>query len=207
MVDTREHWETVYRTKRADEVSWFQRDPAVSLQLIRRAAAASDTRIIDVGGGASTLVGHLLESGYAGVTVMDLSHTALQTARTRVGMRASGARWIQADVLMAPLRDAQFDLWHDRAVFHFLVDPDQRATYRAEMRRVLKPDGHLVIATFAEDGPTRCSGLPVARYSAGDLVTELGGGSLVESVREQHVTPSGTRQSFVYCLCRRTRSG
>ena len=199
---TREHWESVYRTKRADEVSWFQRDPTVSLQLIRRVAPARETRIIDVGGGASTLVDHLLESGYSDVTVMDLSTTALHAARNRLGGRASRVKWIQADVLMAPLRGAQFDLWHDRAAFHFLVDPAQRAAYRAQVRRVMTPGGHVLIATFADDGPTRCSGLPVERYSVGALRNELGEGfELVESVRELHVTPSGARQSFVYCVC------
>jgi ubiquinone/menaquinone biosynthesis C-methylase UbiE len=203
VTDQKAHWETVYRTKRADEMSWFQREPAISLDLIRRAAPETSARIIDVGGGASRLVDELFRAGYSDVTVLDLSSTALAQARARLGGAAGRMHWLEADVLNASLPDAQFDLWHDRAVFHFLTSPSDRDAYLAQVRRAVRSGGHVLVATFAEDGPTKCSGLPVARYSADALRDELGRAfQLVESTREQHVTPSGTRQSFVYCLCR-----
>lgn len=203
MTDQKAHWETVYRTKRADELSWFQREPAISLALIRRAAPETSARIIDVGGGASRLVDELFRAGYSDVTVLDLSSTALSQARARLGGAAARVHWLEADVLNARLPEAGFDLWHDRAVFHFLTSPSDRDAYLAQVRRAVRSGGHVLVATFAEDGPTKCSGLPVARYSADALRDELGRAfQLVESTREQHVTPSGTRQSFVYCLCR-----
>jgi ubiquinone/menaquinone biosynthesis C-methylase UbiE len=203
VTDQKAHWETVYRTKRADELSWFQREPAISLALIRRAAPETSARIIDVGGGASRLVDELFRAGYSDVTVLDLSSTALSQARARLGGAAARVHWLEADVLNARLPEAGFDLWHDRAVFHFLTSPSDRDAYLAQVRRAVRSGGHVLVATFAEDGPTKCSGLPVARYSADALRDELGRAfQLVESTREQHVTPSGTRQSFVYCLCR-----
>lgn len=203
MTDQKAHWETVYRTKRADELSWFQREPAISLALIRRAAPETSARIIDVGGGASRLVDELFRAGYSDVTVLDLSSTALSQARARLGGAAARVHWLEADVLNARLPEAGFDLWHDRAVFHFLTSPSDRDAYLAQVRRAVRSGGHVLVATFAEDGPTKCSGLPVARYSADALRDELGRAfQLVDSTREQHVTPSGTRQSFVYCLCR-----
>jgi ubiquinone/menaquinone biosynthesis C-methylase UbiE len=203
VTDQKAHWETVYRTKRADELSWFQREPAISLALIRRAAPETSARIIDVGGGASRLVDELFRAGYSDVTVLDLSSTALSQARARLGGAAARVHWLEADVLNARLPEAGFDLWHDRAVFHFLTSPSDRDAYLAQVRRAVRSGGHVLVATFAEDGPTKCSGLPVARYSADALRDELGRAfQLVDSTREQHVTPSGTRQSFVYCLCR-----
>jgi len=203
VTDQKAHWDSVYGRKRADEVSWFQREPAISLDLIRRAAPETSARIIDVGGGASRLVDALSRTGYSDLTVLDLSPTALAQARARLGDAAGRVCWLEVDVLNAKLPDAQFDLWHDRAVFHFLTSPSDRDAYLAQVRRAVRPGGHLLVATFAEDGPTKCSGLPVARYSADALHSEFGGAfQLVESTREQHVTPSGTVQSFVYCLCR-----
>jgi ubiquinone/menaquinone biosynthesis C-methylase UbiE len=205
-MDSKGHWESVYRTKRVDEVSWFQSTPSVSLELIGRAVPDPSARIIDVGGGASTLVDGLLQHGYADVTVLDVSDTALAKARARLGDSASRVRWLSADALTVELPDAQYDLWHDRAVFHFLVDSVDRDAYINQVRRAVRPGGHVLIATFAEDGPTTCSGLPVARYSADKLHAEFDGGfEFVESVREQHRTPSGSLQSFVYCLCRYAR--
>lgn len=202
-MESKDHWETVYRTKRADEVSWFQREPTISLGLIRRAAADSAARIIDVGGGASSLVDALLHAGYSGITVLDLSSTALTHAQERLGVAASTVEWRQADVLTATLPEAAFDVWHDRAVFHFLTAPADREAYVAQVRRAVRPGGHVLVATFAEDGPMKCSGLSVARYSAEALHGEFGEPfQLIESVREQHITPSGAHQSFVYCLSR-----
>jgi ubiquinone/menaquinone biosynthesis C-methylase UbiE len=202
-MDTKAHWEAVYGTKRPDEVSWFQREPRISLGLIRRAAPPGSAKVIDVGGGASTLVDGLLRAGYSDLTVLDLSRTALQEAQTRLGDAASGVRWIEADVLTTPLPEAAFDVWHDRAVFHFLTAAVDREAYIAQIRRSIRPGGYVLVATFAEDGPMKCSGLSVARYSAQALRDEFDGAfHLIESVRERHVTPAGTRQSFVYCLCR-----
>jgi SAM-dependent methyltransferase len=181
VADQKAHWESVYRTKRPDQVSWYQREATISLDLIRRTVPNPSSPIIDVGGGASTLVDGLLREDYSNVTVLDVSSTAIELARARLGDAASRVRWLEADVLTAALPQAAFDLWHDRAVFHFLV------------------------ATFAEDGPASCSGLPVARYSAQALHGVFDGGfQLVESIQEQHLTPAGARQSFVYCLCRFT---
>jgi ubiquinone/menaquinone biosynthesis C-methylase UbiE len=204
-MDAKTHWQHVYRTKRADEVSWFQREPTVSTELIRRAAPETTARIVDVGGGASTLVDSLLRHGYSELTVLDLSSAALAQARERLGAAGPAVTWQEADVLTVELPAAAFDVWHDRAVFHFLTEPADRSAYVAQVRRALRPGGHLLVATFAEDGPVKCSGLSVARYSAQTLGDEFGTPfRLVESVREQHVTPSGTTQSFVYCLCRFT---
>jgi SAM-dependent methyltransferase len=197
------HWEQVYRTKRADEVSWFQPEPAVSLDLIRRAVPDTSARIIDIGGGASTLVDALLRVGYSDVTVLDLSATALAQVRARLGGAAACVHWLDGDVLSAMLPEAGYDVWHDRAVFHFLTTDIERDMYIAQVRRAVRPGGYVLIATFAEDGPIKCSGLPVARYSADALHDEFGRTfELVESIREQHVTPTGATQPFVYCLCR-----
>jgi SAM-dependent methyltransferase len=199
--DPKAHWESVYRTKRVDEVSWFQREPSVSLTLIRKFAPDTAARIIDVGSGASSLADALVTRGYSAVTVLDLSATALAHARGRSGARASQVTWLEADVLAAPLPPAAFDVWHDRAVFHFLTSASDRAAYIAQLRRCIRPAGVVLIATFAEDGPTRCSGLPVVRYSAETLHNELGDAfRLLESVTEQHVTPAGASQSFVYSV-------
>jgi ubiquinone/menaquinone biosynthesis C-methylase UbiE len=202
MTDRHVHWENVYRSKRADEVSWFQREPTISLDLIRHAVPDTSARMIDVGGGASTLVDGLLRGGYTHVSVLDLSAEALGQARARLGAEAGRVDWIEADVLVATLPEATFDLWHDRAVFHFLTEAADREAYIGQVRRTLRPGGYALVATFAEDGPAKCSGLPVTRYSAQALHDEFGGAfQLVESVREQHLTPAGARQSFVYCLC------
>jgi len=197
------HWESLYAAKRPHELSWFQREAAISLALIRRVAPTPVAAIIDVGGGASTLVDGLLVAGYRNVTVLDLSSAAIGAARRRLGVAAASVNWQEADVLAADLPERAFDVWHDRAVFHFLTAEADRARYIAQMRRSVKPGGHVVVATFAEDGPTRCSGLPVVRYSPGTLHREFDSGlQLLEDVREEHVTPGGTKQAFVYCLFR-----
>jgi SAM-dependent methyltransferase len=203
MTDPRAHWETVYRTKRPTEVSWYQPEARLSLELIRRAVPDTLARIIDVGGGASTLVDGLLHDGYSNLSVLDLSTIALAEARRRLGDSASRVQWLEDDILSAALPEAAYDLWHDRAVFHFLMHAGDRASYVAQVRRAVRPGGHVLVATFAEDGPLQCSGLPVARYSAETLHREFDGGfELVDSVRELHVTPGGSTQSFQYCLCR-----
>ncbi len=201
-MDAKDHWEHVYRTKRTSDVSWFQRHPTTSLESIHRVVPDRATPFIDVGGGASTLVDYLVGDGYAEITVLDVSATALMEARRRLGDAAARVHWLEADVLTVTLPEAHFGFWHDRAVFHFLTDPAERAAYVAQLRRALRPNAYVLIATFAEDGPSRCSGLPVARYSPESLHREFDGGfRLVSSAREQHVTPAGVRQAFTYCLC------
>jgi ubiquinone/menaquinone biosynthesis C-methylase UbiE len=204
-MDSRAHWESVYQAKRADEVSWFQREPAVSRELIQRVAPDRSSRIIDVGGGASTLVDALLATGYEALTVLDIADGALAQARVRLGERAGRVQWMAGDVRTIDLPAAAFDVWHDRAVFHFLTDARDRAAYAGQLRRAVRPGGHAIVATFAEDGPERCSGLPVVRYSPEALRLEFGEPfRLIDSVRELHTTPSGSSQSFVYCLFRTT---
>ncbi|MBA3317989.1 MAG: class I SAM-dependent methyltransferase [Gemmatimonadales bacterium] len=198
-----DHWEHIYRTKAASEVSWFQLEARVSLALIRQVAPNLDSPIIDVGGGASTLVDGLLDVGYQSVTVLDLAPSALALAQGRLGLQAERVSWITSDVLTVPLPDAGYTLWHDRAVFHFLTHPEDRARYVAQTRRAVRPGGHAIVASFSPEGPSRCSGLEVVRYSPDTMHAEFGAGfRLIDSVREDHRTPSGVTQAFVYCLCR-----
>jgi len=199
----REHWESVYRTKAASDVSWYQPEATVSLDLIRRVAPALDAAIIDVGGGASTLVDGLLDAGYRRLTVLDVAGSALAVARRRLGARARHVTWIEADVLDVPLPAASYAVWHDRAVFHFLTDPADRARYVARVKNAVQPGGHVIVASFAPEGPTRCSGLDVVRYSPDAMHAQFGESfRLLDSVREEHHTPSGATQAFLYCLCR-----
>lgn len=202
-MDRSEHWEQVYRTKRPDQVSWFQAEARLSRQLIERVVPDRAARIVDIGGGASTLVDGLLASGYRDLTVVDLSPSALALARQRLGAGADAVTWQATDVLTASFAHASFDLWHDRAVFHFLTDEPERARYVAQAYHAVRAGGYLIVATFAEDGPARCSGLDVARYSPTALHAEFSAGfSLVESHRELHTTPSGSQQAFTYGVFR-----
>lgn len=192
------HWNQVYQTKAPDEVSWHQTSPAGSLGLIEAAGIAKDQVVIDVGGGASVLVDCLLDAGFQRPAVLDISAAALAHARQRLGARAGEVEWVVADVTeFIPSR--QFALWHDRAVFHFLTDPADRRKYVAAMQRALLPDGHIIIGTFALDGPAKCSGLDVARYDATAIAAELGAGfQLREQRDETHVTPWNTEQRFSF---------
>ena len=199
----RQYWEEIYRATAPSEVSWYQPEARASLELIRRVAPESDSPIIDVGGGASTLVDGLLDAGYRSLTVLDFASSALAAARDRLGERASRVTWIAADVLTASLSSTRYAVWHDRAVFHFLTDPADRAQYVTQTRRAVQPGGHVIIAGFGPDGPTRCSGLDVVRYSPDAMHSEFGEGfRLLDSVQEDHHTPAGLVQAFVYCLCR-----
>lgn len=193
------HWEEVYTSKHETDVSWFQDKSAPSLELIEQ-AGGSDSSIIDIGGGASRLADGLLEGGFRHLTVLDISAAALDLAALRLGRRASEVRWIVADVTeWEPFRC--FDIWHDRAAFHFLVDPVDRAAYVARLKAALVPGGHAIIATFAADGPDTCSGLPVLRYDAAGLATELGAEfTLVESRLHDHVTPWNSSQRFQFSV-------
>ena len=202
-MSSRHHWDAIYRTKTPNEVSWYQPEAALSLDLIRRTTPALDAPILDVGGGASTLVDGLLEAGYREVTVLDIAPAGLTRARERLGARAARAKWVAGDILTVPLPLGGFDIWHDRAVFHFLTLPGDRAQYVAQVRRAVRPGGHVIVASFAPEGPTRCSGLEVVRYSPDAMHAEFGAAfTLVDSVREDHRTPAGSTQAFTYCLCR-----
>lgn len=198
------HWEDVHAARPAAERSWFEPVPLLSLALIEETAVTRDARIIDVGGGTSLLVDELVERGFRDLSVLDISAAALDEARARLGAeRAGQVRWIHADITTADL-PGPFDLWHDRAVFHFLADAGDRRAYVAALAGALRPHGHAIIATFAEDGPTTCSGLPVVRYSPATLAAELGHEFIqVDTRQDMHRTPGGTTQHFVYVLFRR----
>ncbi len=251
------HWENVYSNKAANALSWYQPHASVSLELIRHVTLNRPASLIDVGGGASTLVDDLLggcrtwgaesekrpqrgqflpdlqahspamgqkdgekwtaavdlqpaipksdsllDMEFAEVSVLDISEAALNASRRRLRERAARVRWLQGDITTLALPAAAYDIWHDRAVFHFLTDPDQRAAYVAQVRRAVRPAGHVIVATFAPDGPDHCSGLPVVRYAPEALLAQFGAAfELIEHRREEHLTPSGAIQRFVYCHC------
>lgn len=200
----KEHWEQLYSSKSVDEVSWFQEHAALSVKLIRDAGVALTAPIIDVGGGASTLVDDLLANGYAKITVLDLSAAALAAAKARLGVRAADVQWLEANIIEAELASNAYEVWHDRAVFHFLTTAQERHAYVQTVLRAVKPGGLVVVATFAEDGPSQCSGLPVMRYDAKALHAEFGEPFvLLGHEKESHHTPGGNEQKFVYCFCRK----
>jgi 2-polyprenyl-3-methyl-5-hydroxy-6-metoxy-1,4-benzoquinol methylase len=203
MVDRSAHWEGVYATKGAANVSWFQENPAISIELIRQTHASSGSAIIDVGGGASRLVDALLRDGYRAITVLDLSATALELAKERIGPSSAAVDWIVADVTTwKPVR--QYEVWHDRAAFHFLTDPDDRRAYLDCLQSAVAPGGQVIIGTFALDGPEKCSGLPVQRYDSKSLAEQLGASfELVETRSEMHRTPWNSNQAFQFSRFRR----
>jgi SAM-dependent methyltransferase len=203
-MDPKTHWETIYRTKDVHEVSWFQSEARRSLDLISRICPDRSAPIIDVGAGASVLVDNLLDTGYRDLSVLDLAEAGLAISRDRLGADSAKVKWLRADVLEARLDEGAYAVWHDRAVFHFLANAADRGAYVKQVRRAVRPGGHVLVATFAEDGPEHCSGLPVVRYSAEGLHSEFGTDFLlVRSEHEDHRTPGGGEQSFLYCLCRR----
>jgi len=200
-VDTQQrhdHWQTVFRTKGERDVSWFQERADVSLDMIAAAGVGYEAAIVDIGGGASRLVDALVAHGFADVTVLDISDAALAAARARLGAQAANAKWIVADITQwQPART--YDLWHDRAAFHFLIAAEDRAAYAERVRQAVRPGGHVIIATFALDGPERCSGLPVMRHDAASIGAVLGSiFTLVENRRHEHRTPGGVVQRFQF---------
>ena len=204
-MQSKEHWEHIYSTKPTNSVSWFQEHAELSLQLIRGTGVPLSASIIDVGGGSSTLVDDLLNSGYSALTVLDLSAAALAIAQKRLGSRSSEVQWIEANITHAMLPTNTYHVWHDRAVFHFLTEPQERHEYIKAVLRAVKPGGHVIVATFAKDGPTQCSGLPVRRYSPNELHAEFGAPfTLLQHTKEEHHTPFGTIQKFIYCYCRKS---
>ena len=197
------HWQNVYTKKSENEVSWFQENPAPSVELIAQVGATSTSAIIDIGGGASRLVDNLVELDFENITVLDLSEAALEAAKDRLGGRATRVQWIVADATVWEPREA-YDIWHDRAAFHFLTEERDRAAYIARLEGALKVGGHAIIATFALDGPERCSGLAVVRYDPASLGQTLGRTfQLVDTRQHAHATPWGSNQSFQFSVFRR----
>ena len=197
-MDRKQHWNHVFQTKAEQDVSWFESLPETSLQLLEAAGLSADTCVLDVGGGDSRLVDHLAARGMSCLAVLDVSGAALARARSRLGAQATIPTWLEVDVAgewtLKPM-----DIWHDRAVFHFLTAPADRARYRERLLGTLKPGGNAIIATFALDGPEKCSGLPVQRYSPRTLAAELGERfAIVDSASHVHTTPWGSAQSFQY---------
>jgi len=201
--DEQEHWIQVYADKAPTAVSWFQETPEPSLRALNRFGASPSSSLIDVGGGASNLVDALLEQGWQDITVLDIAAPALEAAKARLGPLADKVQWEVADITdWHPAR--KFGVWHDRAVFHFLTEPQQRKAYRRALLAGLAPGGLMIMTTFALDGPERCSGLPVQRYDAASLAEEMGDTlQLIDGWREEHVTPWGAKQSFNWCAFRR----
>lgn len=202
-MDPKSHWEGIYQENNPDEVSWFQPKLAISLELIKSVEPRKDARIIDIGGGASTLMESLLADGYKNLSVLDISGNALAKIKERLKENASKIEWFETSILDFS-NPGKFDLWHDRAVFHFLVSGNDRATYLKNLTRSLKPNGHFIVATFAIDGPLKCSGLDVVRYDEASMKSEVGKGfELVKSCHELHKTPWNAEQKFTYFLFKR----
>lgn len=198
------HWEKVYETKRDDQVSWFREHLDNSLELIRRTGVGKEAPIIDVGGGSSTLVDDLLEDGFSRLSVLEISRAAIERSEKRLGSKAENVNWIEADVTKAELPGNYYEVWHDRAVFHFLTAEEDRRRYVDLVMRSLKAGGHIIVASFGPDGPAKCSGLDVVRYSPEAMHDEFGEDfRLVKSFDETHETPFGTTQQFIYCYCRK----
>jgi 2-polyprenyl-3-methyl-5-hydroxy-6-metoxy-1,4-benzoquinol methylase len=202
-MDPKQHWEHVYRTKQPTEVSWYRPHLEVSLRMIEAAAPSLDVQIVDVGGGESTLVDDLLDRGYGNVSVLDLSAIALEVAKARLAERAANVTWLCGDVRSFPFRKHHYDLWHDRAVFHFLTAVDDRLAYVRQVTHAVRPGGHVIVATFGPEGPDQCSGLDVMRYDPQSLHGEFAAPfRLVTHLTELHETPRGAVQQFTYCYCK-----
>jgi 2-polyprenyl-3-methyl-5-hydroxy-6-metoxy-1,4-benzoquinol methylase len=202
-MDAKTHWEKVFTTKKPEAVSWYRPHLETSLALVERAAHSHSASIIDIGAGESTLVDDLLARGYENITVLDVSQTALEVTKKRLGLLAEQVNWIVADITQAHLESFAYDVWHDRAVFHFLTSNEQRAGYVRNVVKAVNPGGHVIVSTFGPEGPTKCSGLEVMRYDAELLHSEFGTRfRLIESLKELHRTPFGTTQQFLYCYCK-----
>lgn len=205
MIEKADHWENVYQSKRFDAVSWYTPHLAESLRLIQQLCPDKTAAIVDIGGGESTLVDDLLRWHYLDLSVLDISATAIEFTKQRLGSNASQVSWHVGDITQYNFTPKQFDLWHDRAVFHFLTDPSARRNYVELVRRSVKPGGYVLMATFGPDGPLQCSGLDVVRYADNQLHHEFGEGfELIGSEINHHSTPMGTDQQFLYCWCRRS---
>lgn len=200
----RKHWESVYHSNSSNAVSWYSPHLDTSLQFIEATGVSHGAQIIDVGGGASTLVDDLLARGYHNLTVVDLAASALAVTKQRLGAKGSSVNWLAGDITELALPSKHYDLWHDRAVFHFLTTEEQRRAYITRVCGVIKDGGYVVIATFGPNGPTECSGLPVARYSSAELYGLFGQPFVpVDQAMNEHATPWGTAQEFVYCCLKK----
>lgn len=205
-MDRRTHWENVYQTKLPDQVSWYREHLDNSIQMILQTGVEKNGAVIDVGGGSSTLVDDLLDFGFSDVTVLDISETAIQNSKERLGTDANKVEWIEADITKISLPGNHFDVWHDRAVFHFLTDAEDRRKYVELVKSSVKVGGHIIVASFGLNGPQKCSGLDVVRYSPEKMHGEFGDEfELVKSLNEQHNTPFGKEQEFIYCYCRKLK--
>jgi 2-polyprenyl-3-methyl-5-hydroxy-6-metoxy-1,4-benzoquinol methylase len=203
-VDTKTHWEQIYAGKAPEAVSWYRPHLETSLGRIEHAIAGYSASIIDIGGGESTLVDDLLARGYQNITVLDVSQTAINVTKKRLGLAAERVHWLAADITEVQLQRGAYDVWHDRAVFHFLTVEEHRAAYVRQVAHAVKPGGHVIVSTFGPEGPTKCSGLDVIRYDAESLYDQFGVRfRLVESSKELHRTPFGTTQQFLFCYCER----
>jgi SAM-dependent methyltransferase len=204
-LDSRKHWETVYETKNPDQVSWTQENPKTSLEFIHSFGLKKTAKIIDIGGGDSKLVDYLLDAGFENISVLDISATALEKAKKRLGEKANKINWIASDITeFKP--NMTFDIWHDRATFHFLTTPDQIKKYMSIARKSV--NGFLTIGTFSQDGPTKCSGLQIKQYNEQQLTSELKNGfNKIKCVTEDHLTPFSTKQNFLFCSFKRKLNG
>lgn len=202
-MNAQSHWERIYTEKAPDAVSWYRPHLEKSLSLIEQVALGKSAAIIDVGGGESTLVDDLLARGYENITVVDISQTAIDASRKRLGAASELVSWVVADINKIELEASAYELWHDRAVFHFLAAETDRVAYVRQVTRAVRRGGHVIVSTFGPEGPMKCSGLDVVRYDARSLHREFGEHfQLLESSKELHHTPFGTVQQFLYCHCR-----
>lgn len=206
-MNRKNHWESVYETKSVDQVSWYRDHLDNSLQMILNTNVSKDAAIIDVGGGSSTLVDDLLQHGFADVSILDISGKALENSKERLGQKSESVEWIEADITQVSLPENHYDVWHDRAVFHFLTDENDRRKYVELVKKSLKVGGHIIVASFGLNGPKKCSGLDVVQYSPDSMHHEFGKSfELVKSISETHETPFNTTQEFIYCYCRLTQN-
>lgn len=206
-MNRKNHWENVYQTKDVDQVSWYLDHLDNSFQMILDTKVSKDAAIIDVGGGSSTLVDDLLQHGFADVSILDISGKALENSKERLGQKSESAEWIEADITQVSLPENHYDVWHDRAVFHFLTDENDRRKYVELVKKSLKVGGHIIVASFGLNGPKKCSGLDVVQYSPDSMHGEFGKSfELVKSISETHETPFNTTQEFIYCYCRLTEN-
>ena len=200
--NTKEHWENIYQTKKSNEVSWHQEKPKTSLNLISEINLDKDAKIIDIGAGDSNLADNLLAIGFRNITVLDVSSNALNRAKKRLGDKAKDVKWIVSDVREFETND-KYDLWHDRAVLHFLTEEEDISKYAEKVRQLLKPNSYLIVSAFSENGPKRCSGLDIKQYSENSMKKLFNGFEHIKSFKEEHLTPEGTSQIFIFSVFRK----
>ncbi len=203
-MNTKEHWENIFSTKRFNEVSWYQEDPKTSIDLILSTKFDKNASVIDVGGGDSRLVDKLLDLGFGNITVLDISLKALERAKNRLGDKSKGVKWIVSDIREFRTNE-RYDIWHDRAALHFLTEEEDIDKYVRLVKRLLKPEGYLIVSMFSENGPKRCSGLDIKQYSEDSMKKLFSDFEHIKSFEEEHLTPSGNSQIFVYGVFRKNR--